>query len=127
MPRSVFSMRVAVANAGGAAFATVTVTGADVLLLPVASRAIAVSVCCPSATSDVFQLTPKGEIVSGDPSGPPSTKKVTAATPVSSEALALTGTVPDTVAPPVGDVIVTAGALVSGGASMMSKASTITT
>jgi hypothetical protein len=72
-------------------------------------------------------LTLNGEIVSGDPSGVPSTKKVTAATPVSSEALAVTGTVPDTVVPPLGDVIVTAGAVASAGASWMSNASTTTT
>src|SRR5687768_11664209 len=127
MPRWLFSTRVAVDSWGGAEFETVTVTGADVRVLPAASRAVAVRVCAPSATLDVVQLTLNGEIVSADPSGVPSTKKVTAATPVSSEALAVTGTVPDTVVPPLGDVIVTAGALASGGASLMSKASTTTT
>ena len=57
-------MRVAVASAGGAAFATMTVTGADVVVLPAASRATAVSVCDPSATVVVFQLIPYGEMVS---------------------------------------------------------------
>src|SRR5688572_32423926 len=113
MPRSVFSMRVAVASAGGAAFATVTFTGADVVVLPAASRATAVSVCGPSITVVVSQLTEYGEMVSGRPSCTPSTKNVTAATPLSSPALALTGTVPNTVAPLVGDVIDTVGALES--------------
>src|SRR5687768_15740619 len=127
MPRWLFSMRVAVDSVGGAELATVTVTGADVLVLPAVSRAVAVRVCDPSAKPDVVQLTLNGETVSGDPSCVPSTKKVTAATPVSSETLVVMGTVPDTDDPPLGDVIVTAGALASGGASMMSKASTITT
>src|SRR5436190_919888 len=127
MPRLVFSMRVAVASAGGAALATITLTGADVVVLPAASRATAVNACDPSATVVVFQLIEYGEMVSATSTCTPSTKNVTAATPLSSSALALNGTVANTVVPLPGVVTDTDGAVVSGGASMMSNASTITT
>ena len=42
---------------GAGPFETVTVTGAEVRMLPAASRAMAVSVCEPSATPAVFHET----------------------------------------------------------------------
>ena len=48
-------------------------------------------------------------------SATPSTKNCTPVTPTLSEAPAVTGVVPDTLAPPVGDVMPTVGAVVSGG------------
>src|SRR4051812_7097665 len=44
-------------GAGGALLSTVEVTGADVVLLPAASRATAVSACGPAAAAVVSQLT----------------------------------------------------------------------
>src|SRR5436190_949428 len=51
----------------GAALLTVTVTGADVVLLPAASRATAVKVCVPFVTVAEFQLTEYGAV--GDDRG----------------------------------------------------------
>ena len=78
--RSVSSTRVAVEGGGGAAFDTVTVTPADVVVLPAASRATAVSVCDPSVTVVVSQLIEYGDIVSAAPTCTPSTKNRTPTT-----------------------------------------------
>ena len=56
----------------GTVLATVTVTPADVVLLPAASRAFAVSVCAPFEVADEFQETANGEAVTSAPSGEPS-------------------------------------------------------
>src|SRR5439155_663855 len=103
---------------GGGALATVTVTGAEVLLLPAASRATAVRVCEPLSDVLVPTETEYGALVSSAPSGAPSTKNCTPTTPTLSEALAATVSVPCTVAPFTGDVMFTAGGVVSGGGAL---------
>src|SRR5882724_1128295 len=95
------------------AFDTVTVTADDVVRLPAASRAIAVSVCEPFPTVAVFHDTEYGVDVSSDPRFDPSTRNCTPATPTLSDAVALTVVVPDTVAPFPGELMLTLGAVVS--------------
>src|SRR5215510_11197522 len=116
-------MRVAVATA---AWETVTVTAADVAVLPVVSRAIAVSVCDPSATVLVSQLIEYGATVSSAPICTPSASNRTPATPKSSTALANTVTAPDTDAPPPGVLLATVGGVVSAEPPVTSNASTTT-
>lgn len=69
-----------------------------------------------------------GAIVSSTPMGVvPSKKNCIAATPMLSDAPAVTATVPDTVAPPAGDVIASVGGVVSwAGSDVTSKASMTT-
>src|SRR5882724_4480415 len=124
MDRSVFSTRVAAG--GGAALETIAVTMGALAVFPAPSRATAVNVWDPSATVVVFQVTPYGTVVSSAASGDPSRKNRTPTTSMLSEASALTVTVPLTDVPLVGDVMVTVGAVVSGGAPLTSKASTTT-
>src|SRR5207249_2962471 len=102
-------------TAGGvvSAFDTVTLTGDEVVRFPAASRAVAVRVCEPLPTVVVFQDTEYGDAVSSPPRLAPSTRNTTPATPTLSEAEALTVTVPDTVAPDAGALILTAGGVVS--------------
>src|SRR5688500_2490809 len=92
--------------------ATVTVTGAEVVRLPAASRATAVSVCEPLVTVVVFHGAEYGAAVSSVPALP-STKNWTPTTAVSSAAVAVTVTVPDTVAPEAGELMLTVGAAAS--------------
>jgi len=99
----------------GGAFATVTVTGAEVVRLPAASRAMAVMVCEPFAAPVVFQETEYGALVSSAPTLAPSILNCTPTTPTLSEAPAVTVTVPDTVWPLPGEVMLTLGGVVSGG------------
>src|SRR5262245_37076249 len=106
------------AVSGGGALLTVTVTTAEVVLLPAASRAEAVRVCVPFPTVPVFQETEYGALVSSAPSATPSRKNCTPATPTLSEALADTVTVPDTVAPFAGEVMLAEGGVVSGGGAL---------
>src|SRR4051812_3139233 len=96
----------------GAALLTVTVTGADVVLLPAASRATAVIVCVPFVTVAEFQLTEYGDVVSSGGIAVPSTLNVTPTTPMLSAALALTAIVPVT-EPAAGAVSETVGAVES--------------
>src|SRR5436309_539311 len=103
---------------GGGALETVTVTPAEVVRLPAASRAVAVRVCEPLLVLAVFQETEYGEVVSSAPKAAPSSRNWTPATPTLSEALALTAVVPDTVAPPAGEVMLTVGGVVSGGGAL---------
>src|SRR6185503_7791831 len=91
---------------------TVTVTLAAPML-PAPSRAIAVTVCGPLATPVVFHVIPYGATVSGAPAATPSSWNCTLATPTLSVALAAIATTPPTVDRVAGDVIVTAGAVVS--------------
>ena len=95
--------------------ATVTVTSAEVLLLPAASRAIAVMVCEPLLAVVVFQETEYGALVSSAPKFVPSILNCTPATPTLSEALAVIVTVAGTVAPLLGEVMLTVGGVVSAG------------
>src|SRR5439155_25942304 len=99
----------------GDPFDTVTVTPADVFRFPAASRATAVRVCEPFPTLAVFQEVEYGANVSSAPTAPPSTRNCTPATLTLSEAVALTVTVDDTVAPFAGDVMLTDGGVVSEG------------
>src|SRR5467141_2070224 len=118
MEGSVSSKRVVEPGGGGggggvALLATVTVTGAEVLLLPAASRAIAVMVCEPSLAEAVFQETEYGALVSSAPKLVSSILNCTPTTPTLSEALAVTVTVPDIVWPLLGNVMLTVGGVVS--------------
>src|SRR5687768_6528576 len=92
--------------------ATVTVTGAEVVRLPAASRATAVSVCDPFVAVFVFHGAEYGAVVSSVPAVP-STKNCTPVTAVSSAALAVTVIVPDTVSPETGELMLTVGAAAS--------------
>src|SRR5436309_2691216 len=85
----------------------VTVTGAEVVRLPAASRATAVIMCEPSLAVAVFQGIEYGASVSSAPKSAPSILNCTPTTPTLSEALAATVTVADTVAPFPGEVIPT--------------------
>jgi vacuolar-type H+-ATPase subunit I/STV1 len=96
------------------AFATVTVTLLDVVVLPLVSRATAVRVWVPSLTAVVFQLVEYGDAVSSLPKLTPSSLNCTPATAALSEALAVTLVVPLTVAWSAGAVTETVGAVVSG-------------
>ena len=99
-----------------AAFTTVTLTLLLVCRFPAASRAMAASTCEPFGTVTLFQGTSYGATVSSAPRlMTPSSVNCTPATPMSSEALAVTVTTPVTVAPLDGVVSVTVGAVVSGG------------
>src|SRR5439155_27373878 len=100
------------------ALATVTVTAADVVALPAASRARAVSVCDPLLVVVVFQLTTYGALVPSAPRVAPSRKNWTPATPTLSEAVAVTATGPETVAPLAGAVMLTLGGVVSAFATV---------
>ena len=97
----------------GAALSTVTVTGVEVVVLPAASRATAVSVWgplgprwCPT-TRCRARWCPRG------PGRLPSSRNCTPATPTLSVAVAVRVTVPDTVASLAGAVTLTVGAVVS--------------
>src|SRR5216117_237239 len=108
---------------GGALLATVTVTGAEGVLLPAASRAIAVILCEPSLAVAVFHETEYGAVVaSALPLIPSSSRNCTPTTPTLSEALAVTVTVADTVWPLPGEVMLTVGGVVSAAAGVVALA-----
>jgi hypothetical protein len=91
------------------AFVTVTLTLA-VLVPPVVSRAIAVSVCVPFGAVVEFQTTEYGAVVSSAPMFVPSTLNWTPAIPIGWLAVAETVTLaPETVAPFAGAVSDTVG------------------
>ena len=105
-----------IATVGGvlSTLLTVTFTTAEVVLLPAASRATAVSVCPPLLALVLSQVIAYGEVVSSAPRLAPSSLNCTPATPTLSAAFAATATLaPDTVAPVVGAVIDTVGGVVS--------------
>ena len=91
---------------------TVTETLVEVVLLPAASRALAVRTCVPLVTVVVFQEIEYGVAVSSIPRFTPSSRNCTPTTATLSVALAETVTVPTT-APTLGDVIATVGGVVS--------------
>src|SRR5205807_1799558 len=97
-------------------------TAAEVVRLPAASRATAVSVCEPLLAVVVFQETEYGAAASSTPRLAPSSRNCTPTTPTSSEALAVTLVVPPTVAPETGEVMLTVGGVVSGGAWVVALA-----
>src|SRR5258708_4600166 len=118
MDGSVSSKRVTAGGGGGAALETVTVTGAEGVLLPAASRAIAVTVCGPLLAVTVSPDIEYGAVVSSAPRFAPSMLNCTPATPTLSAALAVTVTVADTVWPLLGEVMLTVGGVVSGGGAL---------
>src|SRR5262245_60247571 len=81
----------------GAALRTLVATAFEVAVLPEPSRATAVSVCGPSATVVVFQTMLNAPDVTSPMSVVPS-KNLTPATPTLSAAVALSITLPETVA-----------------------------
>ena len=97
--------------------ATVTVTRAEVPVLPDASRATADSVWAPLAAVVVSHVTAYGGVVTWTPRFTPSSMNWTPATPTLSVALAETVTLPVTVAPARGAVIAIVGGVVSVGAA----------
>ena len=97
----------------GPVFETVTVTGAEGVVLFDVSRATAVSVCVPFATEFVVHETVYGELVISPSMLLPSTLNWTPATATLSDADAVTVIVLETVVPPVGDVNDTVGGIVS--------------
>src|SRR2546427_10295492 len=109
---SVSSKRVTVIGGGGGALETVTVTGTDVVRLLAASRATAVRVWPPLLVVVVSQGTEYGTPVSSAPRLMLSSLNWTPTTPRSSEAVAVTVIVADTVAPLLGAVIPTWGGVV---------------
>jgi hypothetical protein len=99
---------------GEGALETVTVTGAEVVRLPAASRATAVRVYEPLLAVVVSTEIEYGAVVSSAAKSAPLTLNWTPATPLSSDAVALMLIVPETVAPEAGDVMLTVGGMVSG-------------
>jgi len=94
-------------------YLSVTDTDTGVLVLPAESVAVTEIVWLPTAALRAFHFMEYGALVSL-PSSFPSTWKLTLATPLLSVALAFTVIVPRVrIEPCIGDVIVTAGALVS--------------
>src|SRR2546426_862614 len=76
---------------------------------------MAVKLCAPLLAVAVFQDTVYGDDVSSPPKLAPSSLNCTPTTPTLSEAVAATLTMPETVAPPAGLVIETAGGVLSVG------------
>src|SRR5437667_990090 len=95
------------------AFITVTLTAAEVAVLPAASRATAVTLWLPFALKVVFQEIEYGAVVTSAPRFTPSSLNCTPTTPTLSVASADTVIVPDTVAPVDGAVMETVGGVVS--------------
>src|SRR5438046_1260543 len=94
-----------IVTVGGLALETVTVTGAEAVRRPAASRATAVKVCGPLLALVVFHEVEYGGAVTSGPAFTPSTRNWTPATPTSSEAVAVTLVVPPTFAPDPGDAV----------------------
>src|SRR5215472_18084913 len=101
-------------SGGTIGLATVTLTGAVVVVLLAASHAFAASVCAPLGTRLLSHEYVYGGYVIGAPSGPPSSRNCTPETPTLSAALAPTSTTLDTPAPAAGAVRLTVGACASG-------------
>src|SRR2546428_132329 len=106
----------------GDGLATVTVIAAEVVRLPAASRATAVRVCEPLLAVVVFHDIEYGAAVSSTPRLAPSNRNCTPTTPTLSEALAVTLVVLETVEPEAGEVMLTVGGVVSGGAGVVALA-----
>src|SRR5687767_8792881 len=103
----------AVTTTFGAPVSTTTETLADVVLLPAASRATALSVWVPAAAVAVFQTKLWGAVVTSDPRLVPFSLNCTPATPTLSIADATSAIEPETVNPVVGDVMEMTGATLS--------------
>src|SRR6266436_2656665 len=98
-----------------AALLTVTETAALVVVFPAASRARADSVWAALVAVAESHDSEKDGPGCSAPSAAPSSRNCTPATPTLSEAVAVTVTTPDTVAPELGAVMLTVGGVVSGG------------
>src|SRR5205809_44567 len=96
---------------------TVTVTAADVVLSFPTRRSSDLSVCDALLAAVVFHETAYGAVVASTPRLAPSSLNCTPTTPTLSEALAVTVTLPATVAPAVGAVIETVGRVLSPAAT----------
>src|SRR5215217_6819429 len=94
------------------ALALVTVTVVLVVALPMRSYALAVTAWLPLATAAEFHVAEYGDVVAV-PTMLPSTRNSTRPMPVLSAALAVSVTVPETVAPAVGAVTATVGGSLS--------------
>jgi hypothetical protein len=92
---------------------TFTVMLALVAEFPAASVATALIVWLPLDSVVEFNTYAKGAADKLAPTFPPSTRNCTLATPTLSEAAAVTFTLPESVEPAAGDVIVTLGGMVS--------------
>src|SRR5262249_32539082 len=93
---------------------TVTVTACEVVVLPAASRATAVSVCAPLTNAVVFHDVVYGLAVASAPTFDPSILNWTPTTPTLSVAVAeIAAVVAGTLAPAAGAVIETVGGVVS--------------
>src|SRR5262249_53585095 len=103
---------------GAGPFDTITVTAAEVVRLPAGSRAPAVGGGGPLREVVVSTEIEYGAVVSSAPSGAPSPKNCTPATPTLSAAVAVTEIAPDTVVPFAGEVMLAVGGVVSGGGAL---------
>src|SRR5207247_1366388 len=99
----------------GAVLETVTVTVADVAVLPAASRATAVSVCVPFGAVVVSHESEYGAVMSSAPRFAPSSVHRPPTSPTTRRSSELVAAVPDTVAPFVGTSIAIVGGVVSAG------------
>src|SRR5262245_16189698 len=104
---------------------TVTCTDGELPWLPAASEARATSVWLPSPESAVFPRIWYGAVASL-PTTLPSTSRSTFATPTLSAAVMETGTLPLTVAPPAGEVMLAVGAVASLTTLMLTPAEVVT-
>src|SRR2546430_1314460 len=95
---------------------TVTVTVAEVVMFPAASRATAVRLCEPLLTAVVSQEREYVLVVSSGPRFAMSSLNCTPTTPTLSEAVAETVIVPVTMSPVVGEGMDRAGGVVATGA-----------
>ncbi len=108
-------------------FDTVTVTVEDVPTLPAASNAFDRIVCDPLGKLVVLKLKESDVELALLATTLPSIKICNWVTPTLSEAVALTTTVPDTVAPLDGEVIEVVGGIVSAPGVVTFKAKSSTT
>src|SRR5262245_44621306 len=92
---------------------TVTLTAADVVVLPAPSRATAVTEWLPFPAVSVFHETEYGDAVSSAPRFTPSILNWTPTPAMLSAAVAVTVAVPVRVAPPAGAVTETVGGVLS--------------
>src|SRR5206468_5268058 len=104
---------------GVRSLATVTVTAAEVVVFPAASRATAVRVCEPLLTAVVSQEREYVLVESSGPRFAMSSLNCTPTTPTLSEAVAETVMVPETELLAAGAATDTAGGVVSGGGGVM--------
>src|SRR5207253_1077092 len=102
-----------VTEGGVVSLNTVTVTGAEVVRLPAASRATAVRVCEPLLAVVVFQETEYGAAASSTPRLAPSSRTCTPPTPTSSADTALLRAVSVGAACLAAGLMVTEGGVVS--------------